>query len=202
MDSVTRSLALLVIAALAFGCASPLSMESMPEARGRALTRVALVPIGYPATDDATGELVTARVLEALVQEGRFDVIPPTEAVLALRGAGFPTDAQAVGGALRAAFGCDAVVSGSVGRFIDRVGGPRGVTRPASVAFDLEVRDPSGTLLWRGRYDETQEDVAANLSTLSRARERSFEWVTADALAAYGARGLVRELRASAASWR
>jgi hypothetical protein len=202
MGALTRVVAAAVVVALAAACAGPLYVETLPEAKGRPLAKLALLPFEYPEAGDDAPALVTAKVLEALVQDGGFDVIPTTEVSLALRDAGFPTDAKRIGTALHSSFGCDGVVSGSVGRFEDRVGGPRGVTHPASVAFELEVRDPGGVLLWRGRYDETQEDVAANLLTVWRARERSFEWVTAEALAAYGARGLARELRESAASWR
>jgi hypothetical protein len=201
MGALKRILAAGAVA-LAAACAGPVYVETLPEARGRPLTKLALVPFEYPDAGEDPSALVTAKVQEALVHDGGFDVIPTTEVLLALRTAGFPREAGAIGRALQSAFGCDAVASGSVGRYEERVGGPRGVTHPASVAFALEVRDPAGTLLWRGRYDETQEDVAANVLTFWRARERSFEWVTAESLAAYGARGLARELRESAASWR
>jgi hypothetical protein len=202
LGALTRILAAAGIVALAGACAGPLHVETLPEAAGRPLAKLALVPFMYPETGEGQAELVTAKVLEALVQEGGFDVIPTTEVSMALRSAGFPSDDKGIGATLHASFGCDAVVSGSIWRFEDRVGGPRGVTQPASVAFTLDVRDPGGVLLWRGRYDETQEDVAGNLFTFWRARERSFQWVTAESLAAYGARGLARELRESAASWR
>lgn len=202
MGALTRVVVAVGALVMAAGCASPLTVETLAEAKGRPLAKLALLPFEYPEAGEDASALVTAKMLEALVQDGGFDVIPTTEVSLALRSAGFPREAKAIGGALQTAFGCDAVASGSVGRYEERVGGPRGVTHPASVAFELEVRDPGGTLLWRGRYDETQEDVAANLFTFWRARERSFEWVTAESLAGYGARGLARELRESAASWR
>jgi hypothetical protein len=202
MGALTRIVAAAVVVALAAACAGPLHVETLPEAAGKPLAKLAVVPFTYPDASGGDAELVTAKVLEALVQDGGFDVIPTTEVSLALRSAGFPSDEKGIGAALQASFGCDAVVRGSVWRYQDRVGGPRGVTQPASVAFQLEVRDPNGVLLWRGRYDETQEDVAGNLGTFWRARERSFQWVTAESLAAYGARGLARELRESAASWR
>jgi hypothetical protein len=202
MGALTRVAVACAALVLADGCAGPLSVETLPEAKGRPLAKLALVPFEYPDAGEDSSALVTAKLLEALVQHGGFDVIPTTEVSLALRSAGFPREAKAIGSALQTSFGCDAIASGSVERYEERIGGPRGVTRPASVAFALEVRDPAGTLLWRGRYDETQEDVAGNLFTLGRARERSFEWVTAESLAGYGARGLARELRESAASWR
>ncbi len=201
MGALTRTLAAVAVA-LCLACAGPVRVESFPEAQGRALAKLALLPLEDSASNASAGALVTGRVLEALTQVGQFEVIPPSEAVLALRAAGDPKDSKAMGRVLAAAFGCDGIASGSVARFVERVGGTRGVTHPASVAFELEVRAPDGSVLWHGRYDETQEDVAGNALSLGRAWRRGFKWVTADALAADGARQLAEELRRSASSWR
>ena len=60
--------------------------------------------------------------------------------------------------------------------------------------------DRHGAPLWRGSYDEAQRGLVDEPRSLLRARERGFRFVTAAALARYGARELVRALGAE--PWR
>ncbi len=50
--------------------------------------------------------------------------------------------------------------------------------------------------------DETQRSLSEDLSSLGRAYERRFRWVTAETLANYGSRVLVQRLDADLRRWR
>jgi hypothetical protein len=101
-----------------------------------------------------------------------------------------PATMQEVREKVTTAFSPDALLLGRVRRFDERKGGEQ----PAAVGFDLELRAPDGALLWSGSYDETQRSLSEDLGSFGRASERGFRWVSADALASYGARELVRQL--------
>lgn len=143
-----------------------------------------------PERPDAA-RVVTARVLEALAGVADLDVVPPEEVE---RTVAAKLDPAVAVPALHSRFGVDGVLSGVVKRFVTRVGSEAGVTRPASVWLQLELRDPTGAVVWRGSYDETQRSLTEDLGSFSRARERGFRWVSAEELAAYGARELVASL--------
>ena len=76
-----------------------------------------------------------------------------------------------------------------------------GVRRPASVWFELDLRDRNGVVLWSGTYEETQAPLSDDAGSLPRAFERRFRWVTAADLADYGARMLLRELQHEIETW-
>ncbi|MES0363398.1 MAG: hypothetical protein ABUK14_05555 [Desulfobacteria bacterium] len=81
----------------------------------------------------------------------------------------------------------DAVLSGTIYRFRQRVGTGFSVDTPASVAFDLHlVRVADGHLIWVGHSDETQQPLSDNLFKLSRFVEGGGAWLTAEELARFG----------------
>ena len=94
----------------------------------------------------------------------------------------------------------DAILFGTLHRFREREGREEGAQHPAAVRFELELLGPEGAPLWRGSYDEAQRGLVDEPRSLLRARERGFRFVTAAALARYGARELVRALGAE--PWR
>lgn len=203
-------------AVLALACSTaPIQHRVLPAASNHVVTRVAIVPLPYEARSQrnvlsadrakAASQIVTARVAEALGEWTRVEVVPPGDVELWLSthppdpdGLGLPR----VGAGLRQAFGVDAVMSGRVQRFQAREGGERGATRPASVRFEVELQTPEGETLWEGSYDEVQSSVSQDVGSFSRASERGFRWVTAEALTRYGARELMRELGAVSSAWR
>jgi hypothetical protein len=197
-----RGLPGLFACAVALGCLSPVSrVELYPETAQRGpIAKVVLLPLELPSAnrvssardtvDPAAAELVTARVLEALVQSGRFTVIPPGDVRLAIAELGERVSIQQLREKVVSSFKPDALLLGRVRRFDERDGGER----PAAVSFDLELRATDGALLWTGSYDETQRSLSEDLGSLGRASERGFRWVSADALASFGARELVRQL--------
>ncbi len=195
-------------ALLALACGTtPVEHKVAPQAANRVVSRVAVVPFSFdpfgtadvlPEEDGRiAADVVTARVAHALDEWSELDVVPPADVRLWLHGVASAPSGRQLGGELRSAFGVDAVMTGKVHRYRAREG-----RRPASVWFDLELRTPDGVLLWQGSYDEVQSSLAEDPGSFGRARERGFRWVTAGALARYGARELMRELGGASSAWR
>lgn len=91
--------------------------------------------------------------------------------------------------------GVNAVLVGSVWRYRERSGGPAASWNPASVAFDLYLVDVrTGQTLWMGGFDETQKSLSENIWDLSTFFDRGARWLSANELARYGMRELLREL--------
>jgi hypothetical protein len=81
----------------------------------------------------------------------------------------------------------DAVVSGTIYRFRERVGTSVAATSPASVSFGLElIRVFDGRKLWARAFDETQRSLDKNLFRLGDFLKKGGKWLTAEELAAYG----------------
>ena len=78
----------------------------------------------------------------------------------------------------------DAVVTGTIYRFGQRVGTRFSVDTPASVAFGIHlIRVADGRLLWTGHSDETQQPLSENLFKISRFIKGGGGWLTAEELA-------------------
>ncbi|HTO68657.1 MAG TPA: LPS assembly lipoprotein LptE [Myxococcota bacterium] len=167
-------------ALLALGCAPPIRtqvppLESRPVVHSvlvQALEADTLKGAGVP--DDA-GTVVTNHVVAALQSETKLRVVAEGES--------------------------DAVMSGVILRYSEREGTASGVKRPASVWFELQLRDREGAVLWSGAYEETQAALSDDVGSLPRAWERGFRWVTAEELADYGARMLARDLQREIDTW-
>jgi len=83
--------------------------------------------------------------------------------------------------------GADAVLSGVVYRFRQRVGTSLSVQTPASVGFGVHlIRCADGALLWTDHFDETQQNLSENLLKLRSFVERGGRWLTVEELAARG----------------
>jgi TolB-like protein len=81
----------------------------------------------------------------------------------------------------------DAVLTGHVFCFRERVGYPLSVEKPASVAFGIYlVRTNDGSILWRGIFDRTQQTLFENLFQASSFFKGGGKWVTAEELAEIG----------------
>lgn len=191
----------LALSALLFACAAPISIELPDLQQTRPVHKIALLPF---TTDPLRGALVqgdgdavvTTRVLQALTQETNLDVVPPGEAAHVGAAGKTPSGAE-----LRKQFGVDAILTGVVHRYVERIGGPSGAMKPASVSFTMELRTPDGELLWAGTYEEAQKALSEDLGSIKRAWSRGFRWVTAADLAGYGARQLSLALADDLALW-
>jgi hypothetical protein len=81
----------------------------------------------------------------------------------------------------------DAVLTGVILRYEDRHGSALAVDRPASVAYDaylISTRD--GAMLWRARFDETQQPLLANLLLVGRFLRGGGVWQTSATLTRIG----------------
>jgi TolB-like protein len=89
----------------------------------------------------------------------------------------------------------DAVMTGTILRFRERVGDAWGAKSPASVAFTLELVDVRrGDVVWSARYDETQKSLSENIFALSEIATRGMLWLTVEELTQDGVRKAVSEL--------
>ncbi len=83
--------------------------------------------------------------------------------------------------------GADAVLVGFVYRWQERVGAGYGVNSPASVGFDaLLLRTTDGSILWSGRFEQTQQALSENLLQIDLYAAQGVRWVTARELADFG----------------
>ncbi len=173
-------LAAALAALLALACAAPIRTELDLEDEPGAIQKIAVVPVridpllGYDVPSEAASVL-NARLLVALATETKFRVVDPAEA--------------------------NAILTGVVRRWVERDGSASGVRHPASVWLALELRNDTGRPIWTGTYEETQAPLSEDVGSLPRAWERGFRWVTAEELADYGVRQLVRALADEIETW-
>src|SRR5262249_53923970 len=93
------------------------------------------------------------------------------------------------------------VIFGTVSRFRERVGTGLGVTRPASVAFDLNLLEvATGKVVWHGQFDETQQPLSSNLFTFWMFWEEGPHWFTARELAGLGVKRLMAQMQSDVLS--
>ena len=171
------------------------------------ITQVAVLPFarGGPADGNqatvaeavptAASTVLTAQVYDVLASAPLWRFVPDLTVAQALTrlDTGDPLPAQAR--ALGKAVGATAVLCGTVTRYRQREGSAFGVTRPASVAFDLQlVSAASGTVLWSGSFDETQEPLSSNLLNWWQFWEAGPRWMTVEELAHLGVERLLDEL--------
>lgn len=84
-------------------------------------------------------------------------------------------------------FQSDAVLTGHVFCFRERVGYPLSVEKPASVAFGIYlVRTSDGAVLWKGIFDRTQQSLFENILQASAFFKGGGKWLTAEELAGLG----------------
>ena len=89
----------------------------------------------------------------------------------------------------------DAVISGRILRYRERVGKEWGAKSPASVAFVLDLWDvKKGDLIWSARFDETQKGLSENLFALGEFTQRGARWLKAEELVLEGIKKAVNQL--------
>jgi TolB-like protein len=90
----------------------------------------------------------------------------------------------------------DAVVTGRVLRFRERIGDEWGAKSPASVAFVLELWDVKrGDMVWSARFDETQKPLSENIFAIGDISQRGVRWLTAEQLTYDGVKKAVGQLQ-------
>ena len=89
----------------------------------------------------------------------------------------------------------DAVLTGRVQRYRERVGDEWGAKSPASVAFVLELVDVRrGDVIWAAQFDETQKSLSENIFALGDISSRGVRWLSAEQLTHEGVRKSIAQL--------
>lgn len=87
----------------------------------------------------------------------------------------------------------DAVLTGVITRYDDRQGNALLVDHPASVAYEaFLISTLDGEILWRVRFDETQQPLLDNLLLAERFFKGGGSWQTNDTLARIGLERVVK----------
>ncbi len=83
---------------------------------------------------------------------------------------------------------------GTVWRYRERVGGAGAVSSPASVSFALHLVDvESGKILWSKSFVQTQRSLSENILNAKAFFEHGAKWLTADELASFGVKEIIKE---------
>ncbi len=145
-------------------------------------------------------DMMTNLLFEKLIADKKYDLISPDQAEGAISiivESDKKVDLkplllfQKVG----KAFEADAVLVGKIYRWRERIGADYSVQSASSVAFDLQlIRPADGALLWRGRFDKTQQALFDNLLDLGTFFRGKARWMTAEKLAMIGLEDLINKM--------
>jgi peptidoglycan-synthase activator LpoB len=141
---------------------------------------------------------VTGQIYRVLAVQSWFRFVPDLTAVDAAQSptVSAETDLAAKARAFGKQVNADAVIFGSVSRFRERVGSEYGATQPAAVSFDLSVvRVVDGEIVWKGKFEKTQESLSSNLLDFWMFWSAGPHWFSARELAGLGVEKLLGEMR-------
>jgi hypothetical protein len=146
------------------------------------------VYMAHPVPEDIA-EMMTESVYSKMREKG-YELISPGQAkgVLAGLHSSKPNMEgvelyREVGRTLSA----DGILVGYIFRWWEREGKDFGVDRPASVAFDLYLlRSEDGAVVWRGKFDKTQQSFFENVLDAGTFFKSKGKWVKAETLAEMG----------------
>lgn len=134
-------------------------------------------------------ELATSLAREIAIY-GLHRVVEPQQVLSAIPDLGM-VPVQQIGRTL----GVDMLVFGTVSRFLERIGGPYGVTRPASVRLEIYLVDAhTGKRIWLGKFDHTQRGLSEDLTNIGSFFRGGGKWLTARELADAGIASLVSQM--------
>lgn len=89
----------------------------------------------------------------------------------------------------------DAVITGRMLRFRERVGDEWGAKTPASVAFVIELVDVRrNDVVWSARFDETQKALSENIFAIGDIGQRGVRWLSAEQLTQEGVKKALGQL--------
>ncbi|HWH78187.1 MAG TPA: hypothetical protein VNT76_12480 [Candidatus Binatus sp.] len=90
----------------------------------------------------------------------------------------------------------DAVITGRMQRFRERVGDEWGAKSPASVSFVLDLIDVRrGDVIWSASFDETQKSLSENIFALGDISLRGVRWLSAEQLTQEGVKKAIGQLQ-------
>jgi len=139
--------------------------------------------------------VVTAHVYGVLADTSRFRVVPDATVADALRKLSPGIGSKAKARALGQTVGADAVLYGSVARFVEREGSAAGSDAPASVAIRLGLLSAAtGELLWESEFNETQQALTTNLFNYWQFFRAGPRWFTVSEYARLGVERMLEDL--------
>jgi len=157
---------------------------------------VAAVPFGGDPLAPGAADTITADIYRQA--SGTWKLVPQGAVMQAAQqtqpGANLDDAAIQVGQAT----GADAVLYGSVERYVERVGAEYAADKPASVAFSLKLLDmKSKQVVWTAKFSKTQQPLGTNFFNLPTFLENKGQWVLASELASDGVGQAIENLRSS-----
>lgn len=175
---------------------------SAPEIEVR-MEKVAVLPIerDVAALPDALApgaeRIVTAHVYGALTESSHWRIVPDLAVREALESISTVLTPEDRAQELADAVDADAVIFGTVWRFVERKGSDYGADRPASVAFKLKaVSRQTGEVVWEREFNETQEPLTTNLLNIWQFWRGGPRWFTAAQFTELGVDRLIEDLEA------
>jgi hypothetical protein len=157
---------------------------------------VAAVPFGGDPLASGAADTITADIYRQA--SGTWKLVPQgavMQAVQQTQSGGNLDDAAIQVGR---ATGADAVLYGTVERYVERVGAEYSADRPASVAFSLKLLDMKSKLVvWNAKFSKTQQPLGTNFFNLPTFLENKGQWVLASELASDGVGQALENLRSS-----
>jgi len=130
---------------------------------------------------------LTGLLYQKMTEFPQLDVVPLKEVEKVMEGGNFKKEPIASARKTGEAFGVDGVVLGWVFRYEERIGNAIWVERPASVSFVIHlVGVEEGSMLWSGRFQETQQPLSENVLKLGSFLRRGGVWLKAKSLASVG----------------
>jgi hypothetical protein len=162
----------------------------------RAETAGAALPGEKPRVEPGAERVITAQIYAVLSESPRWRFVPDLTVAQALGKMSADTgDLATRARAMGKAVGADAVLFGTVSRYVERVGSEYGAQKPAAVGFTLQlISVPSGRLLWIGRFDQQQEALSTNLFNWWQFWRGGPKWFTAQQFAHLGVERLLEDL--------
>lgn len=150
---------------------------------------------GAPRLETGAEQVVTAQIYGVLSSSSQWRFVPDLTASQALTKIPARGDLAARAQALGKAVGSDAVLCGTVSRFVERVGSEYGAREPAQVGLTLQlVSVSSGRTLWTGTFDQKQEPLSSNLLNWWQFWRGGPRWFTAQEFARLGVEHLLDDL--------
>ena len=142
---------------------------------------------------------VTAAVYGALTSSSEWRVVPDLTVAQALTHVNREGDLRSQARALGIEVGADAVLYGTVSRYVERVGAEYAARTPAAVAFTLHlISVRSGEILWSGSFDQTQRPLTSNLFNWWQFWRGGPRWFTAQDFTRLGVEHLLKDLASRA----
>ena len=202
---------------LALGCSfGPGNLQSRhsTDLEARSIRRIAVLPPAVTASDPKpkvpfslapttetrtfereAPELLSRLVYSTMVSMANWQIVSETE--VREVGQAVPSTSE-VGRLIKIGemVYADAVITGRIQRYRERVGDEWGAKSPASVAFVLDLVDVRrGDIIWSARFDETQKSLTENIFALSDISQRGVRWLSAEQLTHEGVKKAVGQLR-------